>query len=46
MVPPVAAAEKNLITRNNQNHGENPAAVPVTTWIMTAHTKGLRLPYL
>lgn len=46
MVPPVAAADKNLIMRNSQNHGENPAAVPVTTWIITAHTSGPRLPNL
>lgn len=31
MVPPVALAERKRITRNNQNHGENAAAVPVMT---------------
>lgn len=31
IVPPVADADRNRITRKSQNHGENAAAVPVTT---------------
>lgn len=46
IVPPVALADRKRITRNNQNHGENAAAVPVMTWIVTAHANGPRRPNL
>lgn len=31
IVPPVALADRKRIARNNQNHGENAAAVPAMT---------------
>ena len=44
MVPPVANAATNLSTKNNPNHGTNPALVPQITLIVTAATNGFRRP--